>query len=64
MNINEVKNILEKNGANVKKQFGQNFLLDDSVINKICDISNITKDKDLEDAFFELYFNQGGASHE
>jgi 16S rRNA (adenine1518-N6/adenine1519-N6)-dimethyltransferase len=44
MNINEVKNILEKNGANVKKQFGQNFLLDDSVINKICDISNITKD--------------------
>lgn len=44
MNINEVKQILSKYDVSVKKQFGQNFLMDNNIINKICDISNITKD--------------------
>lgn len=44
MNINEVKQILTTYGVSVKKQFGQNFLMDNNIINKICDISNITKD--------------------
>ena len=50
-----------------------------SLVEKLCDrvgiiidgkmvlsdnIENITKDKDLEDAFFELYFNEGGKLHE
>lgn len=43
MNINEVKQILTKYNVSVKKQFGQNFLMDNNIINKICDISNITK---------------------
>ncbi len=44
MNINEVKQILNKYEVSVKKQFGQNFLMDNNIINKICDISNISKD--------------------
>ena len=43
MNINEVKQILSKYDVSVKKQLGQNFLMDNNIINKICDISNITK---------------------
>ena len=50
-----------------------------SLVEKLCDrvgiiidgkmvlsdtIENVTKDKDLEDAFFDLYFNQGGALYE
>lgn len=44
MNINEVKQILNKYDVSVKKQFGQNFLMDNNIITKICDISNITKE--------------------
>ena len=44
MNINEVKQILNKYYVSVKKQFGQNFLMDNNIITKICDISNITKE--------------------
>lgn len=44
MNINEVKQILNKYDVSVKKQFGQNFLMDNNIINKICDISNISKE--------------------
>lgn len=44
MNINEVKQILTKYNVSVKKQFGQNFLMDNNIVNKICDISNITKE--------------------
>ena len=44
MNINEVKQILNQYEATVKKQFGQNFLMDNNIINKICDVSNISKD--------------------
>ena len=44
MNINEVKQILTKYDVSVKKQFGQNFLMDNNIVNKICDISNITKE--------------------
>ena len=44
MNVNEVKQILNQYEATVKKQFGQNFLMDNNIIKKICDVSNITKD--------------------
>ncbi len=44
MNINEVKQILTKYDVSVKKQFGQNFLMDNNIINKICDVSNISKE--------------------
>ena len=44
MNESEVKKILSNYDVSVKKQFGQNFLIDNNVIRKICDISNITKD--------------------
>ena len=44
MNINEVKQILTKYNVSVKKQFGQNFLMDNNIINKICDVSNISKE--------------------
>jgi 16S rRNA (adenine1518-N6/adenine1519-N6)-dimethyltransferase len=47
MNINIVKNILEKYDTTAKKQYGQNFLLDDNVISKICYLSNINKDTDV-----------------
>ena len=44
MNINEVKQILTKYDVSVKKQFGQNFLMDDNIVNKICDVSDISKE--------------------
>lgn len=44
MNINEVKQMLTKYDVSVKKQFGQNFLMDNNIINKICDVSNISKE--------------------
>ena len=47
MNINEVKQVLEQYEVSVKKQFGQNFLMDNNVIAKICDISNITKETNV-----------------
>lgn len=44
MNITQVKEILTKYDVSVKKQYGQNFLMDENIINRICDISNIDKD--------------------
>lgn len=44
MNITQVKEILTKYDVSVKKQYGQNFLMDENIINRICDISNINKD--------------------
>ena len=44
MNELEVKKILSNYDVSVKKQFGQNFLMDNNIITKICDISNITKE--------------------
>lgn len=43
MKINEVKQILEQHNINAKKQYGQNFLLDDNIINQICDISKLNQ---------------------
>lgn len=42
MNINEVKKLLSKYNVESKKHYGQNFLLDDSIIKGICDYSDIT----------------------
>ena len=44
MNKEEVKRILQQNNVSVKKQYGQNFLLDENVLNNIVINSNINKD--------------------
>ena len=44
MQIGELKNIIEKNGFNFKKKFGQNFIIDENIINSIVNKSNIDKD--------------------
>ena len=40
----KVKKLLEENNLAVKKQYGQNFLVDDNIIQNICDKAEITKD--------------------
>ena len=47
MQASEIKKILEENNVSVKKQYGQNFLMDDNIIKKICDISNIDKETNV-----------------
>ena len=40
----EVKEILNKNNFMFKKKFGQNFLLDQNILNNIADLGNIDKE--------------------
>ncbi len=40
----KMKELLEKNGFSLKKKFGQNFIIDENVINSIIDKSKINKD--------------------
>ena len=40
----KMKELLEKNGFSLKKKFGQNFIIDENVINSIIDKSKIDKD--------------------
>ena len=40
----EFKNQMEKYGFNLKKMFGQNFIIDENTINNIIDVSKIDKD--------------------
>ena len=47
MQASEIKKILEENNVSVKKQYGRNFLMDDNIIKKICDISNIDKETNV-----------------
>lgn len=44
MIVDNVIRVLKEKGMYAKKHFGQNFLIDKNVLNKIVDISNITKD--------------------
>lgn len=44
MNKEKVKQILQEYSATVKKQYGQNFLLDENVLNNIVTNANIDKD--------------------
>lgn len=44
MIVDEVYKTLKQKKLYAKKQYGQNFLMDKNVLNKIIDISNITKD--------------------
>lgn len=44
MIVDEVYKTLKQKNLYAKKQYGQNFLMDKNVLNKIIDISNITKD--------------------
>ena len=40
----KMKELLEKNGFNLKKIYGQNFIVDENIINNIINVSNIDKD--------------------
>lgn len=40
----KMKQLLEKHGFNLKKMFGQNFIIDENVINNIIDVSGIDND--------------------
>ena len=40
----EFKNQMEKHGFNLKKMYGQNFIIDENIINNIINSSNIDKD--------------------
>ena len=44
MNFNKLKNSIEDNNFSFKKKFGQNFIIDENIINKIIDKSEIDKD--------------------
>ena len=39
-----MKEILAKHGFKFKKRFGQNFITDPGILNKIVDVAEITKD--------------------
>ena len=41
---NDMKTTLDNNSFKIKKKFGQNFITDVNVINKIVDVSNVDKD--------------------
>ncbi len=49
-NINKTKEILSFYNLNAKKKFGQNFLVDSNIINKICDCADVNK----EDTIIEI----------
>ena len=44
MDLNKVKQILKENNLNAKKQFGQNFLIDNNILNKIAHSASINSD--------------------
>ena len=44
MDLNKVKQILKNNNLNAKKQFGQNFLVDNNILNKIAHSASINDD--------------------
>ena len=44
MDLNKVKQILKDNNLNAKKQFGQNFLVDNNILNKIAHSASINDD--------------------
>lgn len=46
-NIVNTKNIIDKNDFYIKKKFGQNFLTDQNILNKIVDTANLTKEDDV-----------------
>ena len=51
----EVKEVLDKNNFNFKKKFGQNFLLDQNILNNIVTLADITK----EDLVIEIGVGAG-----
>lgn len=44
MNKDEVKKILQENGLHAQAKFGQNFLCDEDILNRILDVSDIRPD--------------------
>jgi 16S rRNA (adenine1518-N6/adenine1519-N6)-dimethyltransferase len=47
MKINELKDLLTRNNLLVKKKFGQNFLINDAILDKIVATANITKNTNV-----------------
>ena len=43
--LKETKSILNKYGLKANKRFGQNFLVDDNILNNIVEVSNIKKNE-------------------
>ena len=43
MDLNKVKKILQENDLYAKKQYGQNFLIDNNILNKIVDSANLNE---------------------
>ena len=41
MHLNDVKNVIKENEFNFKKKFGQNFIVDENIINGIIDKAEI-----------------------
>ena len=46
-NIRDLRSLLTTHGIRPNKSFGQNFLIDRSVLNKIIDASAIEKDEEI-----------------
>lgn len=44
MDLSKVKKILQENNLYAKKQYGQNFLIDKNILNKIVDAANLNND--------------------
>ena len=44
MNLKEIKEVINTYQLSIKKHYGQNFLIDQNVVGKICELFNITKD--------------------
>ncbi len=44
MDLSKVKKILQENNLYAKKQYGQNFLIDNNILNKIVDSASLTSD--------------------
>jgi len=44
MDLSKVKKILQENNLYAKKQYGQNFLIDKNILNKIVDAANLSPD--------------------
>ena len=42
--LKKTREIMVKYGINAKKKFGQNFIIDEKIIDRIVEVSNVDKD--------------------
>lgn len=60
MNKEQVREILRKRGLNVRKKYGQNFLIDRNIVDKIMKVASIKQD----DTVIEIGPGLGALTHE